>query len=135
MQRINRLIAVCLYGDVGNESASAESKNQDFSDTDDVINADDDDDDDDNDIMDDDGDDDDGMNVDDDIIDNSDHNGSNDGSAISDNDDDNIGADNRHFGHEPGHSQHWIQQPDLYEKFQFNPTSGNGLFQTSPNEQ
>ena len=141
MQRINRLIAVCRYGDVGNESASAEGKNQDFSDTDDVINADDDDDDD-NDVMDDGDDDDDdddddgdGMDVDDDIMDDSDHNGSNDGSAITDHDDDNIGADDRHFRHEPGHSQHWIQQPDLYEKFQFNPTPGNSLFQTSPNEQ
>lgn len=118
-QRINRLIAICLYGDVGNESTSAEGKNKDFIDTDDFINADDDDDD--------------------------DNDGSNDGSGISDNGDDNIGAD----GHEPGPSHyrrrrrhrhhffqlHWIQQPDLYEEFEFNPTSGNGLFQTSTNEQ
>ena len=123
MKRLNRLIAICLYGDVGNESTSAESKNQDFSDTDDFINAD----------------------GDGDIMDDSDDDGSNDGSGISDNDDDNIGADDRHFGHEPGHSHyrrrrrhrhdfsqlHWIQQPDLYEEFEFNPTSGNGLFQTS----
>lgn len=101
MQRINRLIAICLYGDVGNESTSAESKKQD------------DDDDDDRDM------------------DDSDDDGSNDGSGISDNDDDNIGTDDRHFGHEP---RHWIQQPDLYEEFEFNPKSGNGLFQTSTNE-
>lgn len=117
MQRINRLIAICLYGDVGNESTSAESKKQDFSDTDGFINADDDDD----------GDRD---------MDDSDDDGSNDGSGISDNDDDNIGTDDRHFGHEPRHwiQQHWIQQPDLYEEFEFNPKSGNGLFQTSTNE-
>ena len=134
MQRINRLIAICIYGDVGNESTSAEGKNQDFSDTDDFINADDDDDDDDDDS---------------DIMDDGDDDGSNDGSGISDNDDDNIGADDRHFGHEPGHSHcrrrrrhrhnfsqlHWIQQPDLYEEFEFNPTSGNGLFETCTNEQ
>ena len=138
-QRINRLIAICLYG-VGNESTSAEGKNQDFSDTDDFINGDDDD-----------GDDDDGdtKDGDDDVMDDSDDDGFNDGSGISDNDDDNIGADDRHFGHEPGHSHcrrrrrhrhhfsqlHWIQQPDLYEEFEFNPTSGNGLFETCTNEQ
>ena len=133
-QRINRLIAICLYG-VGNEGTSAEGKNQDFSDTDDFINGDDDD-----------GDTKDG---DDDVMDDSDDDGFNDGSGISDNDDDNIGADDRHFGHEPGHSHcrrrrrhrhnfsqlHWIQQPDLYEEFEFNPTSGNGLFETCTNEQ
>ena len=152
MKRINRLIAICLYGDVGNERTSAEGKNQDFSDTDDFINTDDDDDDDDDDSDNmDDGDDDDGdaTDGDDDIMDDSDDDGSNDGSGISDNDDDNIGADDRHFGHEPGHSHcrrrrrhrhnfsqlHWIQQPDLYEEFEFNPTSGNGLFETCTNEQ
>ena len=124
MQRINRLIAICIYGDVGNESTSAEGKNQDFSDTDDFINADDDDDDDDDDS---------------DIMDDGDDDGSNDGSGISDNDDDNIGADDRHFGHERRHRHnfsqlHWIQQPDLYEEFEFNPTSGNGLFETCTNE-
>ena len=151
MKRINRLIAICLYGDVGNERTSAEGKNQDFSDTDDFINTDDDDDDDDDSDIIDDGDDDDGdaTDGDDDIMDDSDDDGSNDGSGISDNDDDNISADDRHFGHEPGHSHcrrrrrhrhhfsqlHWIQQPDLYEEFEFNPTSGNGLFETCTNEQ
>ena len=114
MQRINRLIAICLYGAVGNESTSAEGKNQDFSDTDDFINADDDDDnDDDSDIMDD---------GDDDDVD------------VTDGDDDiTIRFSQLHPLFRIHFSQlHWIQQPDLYEEFKFNPISGNGLSKHLP---